>query len=245
MPRESQTAKTARTRKVIAGLSQTYPDAHCELDHANPLQLLIATILSAQCTDKRVNLVTAELFKKYRSAADFAKAPLPELEAAIKTTGFFRNKARSIQSAAQAIVATHAGQVPRTMEALTALGGVGRKTANVVLGNAFGINTGVVVDTHVARLSQRLGLTQEKTPEKIEQELMQLVPQDQWALFSHLLIWHGRRRCYARNPDCPNCEVRSLCPRVGVSNSSSSSSSKAPEGGRGRERGRGRVKRSA
>lgn len=239
MPRENQVAKAARTRKIIAGLSQAYPDAHCELDHANPLQLLIATILSAQCTDKRVNVVTAELFKQYRSAADYAKAPLPALEQAIKTTGFFRNKAKSIKAACQAIVDQHGGEVPRTMDELTALGGVGRKTANVVLGNAFDINTGVVVDTHVARLAQRLGLTKQKGPEKIEQELMQLVPQQQWTLFSHLLIWHGRRRCYARNPDCPNCEVRQLCPRVGVPKSSFSSGS--PAGGRGRERGRGRA----
>jgi endonuclease-3 len=216
MPRETQAAKAARTTRIIAGLRKAYPQAHCELKHSNPLELLIATILSAQCTDKRVNLVTAELFKKYRSAADFAKAPLPELEQAIKSTGFFRNKAKSIKAACQAIVEKHGGQVPRTMEELTALGGVGRKTANVVLGNAFDINTGVVVDTHVARLSQRLGLTREKAPEKIEQDLMQLAPQKEWALLSHLLIWHGRRRCYARNPDCPNCEVRDLCPRIGV-----------------------------
>jgi endonuclease III len=216
MPRETQADKAARTKKIIAGLNQAYPQAHCELEHSNPLQLLIATILSAQCTDKRVNLVTADLFKKYRSAADFAQAPLPDLEQAIKSTGFFRNKAKSIKAACQALVEKHGGQVPRSMEELTALGGVGRKTANVVLGNAFGINTGVVVDTHVARLSQRLGLTREKSPEKIEQELMQLVPQKQWTLFSHLLIWHGRRRCYARNPDCPNCEVKALCPRIGV-----------------------------
>jgi endonuclease III len=216
MPRETQTDRTARVKQIVAGLKKAYPDAHCELNHSQPLELLIATILSAQCTDKRVNLVTAELFKKYRSAADYAKAPLPELEQAIKSTGFFHNKAKSIKTACQAIVEKHGGQVPRTMEELTALGGVGRKTANVVLGNAFGINVGVVVDTHVARLSQRLGLTQETAPEKIEQALMALVPQAEWCLFSHLLIWHGRRRCFARNPDCPNCEVRSLCPRIGV-----------------------------
>lgn len=216
MPRETKAALAARVRKIISGLFETYPDAHCELNHSNPLELLVATILSAQCTDKRVNLVTAELFKKYRSAAEFAKASLPELERAIKTTGFFRNKAKSIKSAAQAIVEKHGGQVPRTMEELTQLGGVGRKTANVVLGNAFNINCGVVVDTHVARLSQRLGLTREKDPWKIEQALITLVPQNQWTIFSHLLIWHGRRRCYARNPDCPNCEIRPLCPRIGV-----------------------------
>ena len=216
MPREYKEAKAARVQKIIAGLKQAYPDAHCELNHRNPLELLIATILSAQCTDKRVNLVTAELFKKYRSAADYARASLPELEQAIKTTGFFRNKAKSIKTACQALIEKHDGQVPRTMEALTSLGGVGRKTANVVLGNAFGINCGVVVDTHVARLSQRLGLTRQTDPAKIELELIQLVPQNQWTLFSHWLIWHGRRRCYARNPDCPHCEVKSLCPRIGV-----------------------------
>lgn len=216
MPRETKAALAARVKKIIAGLKKAYPDAHCELDHANPLELLVATILSAQCTDKRVNLVTADLFKKYRSAADFANAPLPELETAIKPTGFFRNKAKSIKTAAHAIVERHAGEVPRTMEELTELGGVGRKTANVVLGNAFNINCGVVVDTHVARLSQRLGLARETDPVKIEQILMQLVPQDEWTMFSHLLIWHGRRRCYARTPDCANCEIKALCPRIGV-----------------------------
>ncbi len=216
MPRESLEAKIARTKKIIAGLRQAYPNAHCELNYSNPLELLIATILSAQCTDKRVNLVTADLFKKYRSAGDFAEAPLPALEQDIKTAGFYRNKARNIKAAAQSIVEKHSGKVPRTMEELTELGGVGRKTANVVLGNAFHINVGVVVDTHVARLSQRLGLTAETDPVKIELALIKLVPQAEWTLFSHLLIWHGRRRCYARNPDCPNCEVRGLCPRIGV-----------------------------
>jgi len=216
MPRESTEAKTARTRKIIAGLKRTYPDAHCELNYTNPLELLIATILSAQCTDKRVNLVTAELFKKYRTATDFAKASLEDLEQAIKSTGFFRNKAKSIKSCCQALVDRHSGEVPRTMELLTELGGVGRKTANVVLGNAFNVNTGIVVDTHVARLSQRLGLTKAEDAGKIELELMTLVPQKEWTLFSHWLIWHGRRRCYARNPDCANCEILNLCPRIGV-----------------------------
>ena len=217
MPREPREPEAARLKKIIAGLKHAYPDAHCELDHSNPLELLVATILSAQCTDKRVNLVTADLFKNYRSAADYARAPLPELEQAIKSTGFFRNKAKSLKNCCQALVEKHGGQVPRTMEELTQLGGVGRKTANVVLGNAFGINCGVVVDTHVARLSQRLGLTEETAPEKIEQELMNLLPQEQWTMFSHWLIWHGRRRCAARSPDCPGCEIRTLCPRRGVS----------------------------
>ena len=216
MPRETKTATAARVPKIIAGLKQAYPDAHCELDHTNPLELLVATILSAQCTDKRVNIVTADLFKKYRSAADYAQAPLADLEKAIKSTGFFRNKAKSLKTCCQAIVEKHKGQVPRTMEELTQLGGVGRKTANVVLGNAFGVNCGVVVDTHVARLSQRLGLTKDTAPEKIEQELMKLVSQDQWTMFSHWLIWHGRRRCSSRNPDCPSCEIKALCPRRGV-----------------------------
>ena len=216
MPRETQPAKLARLRKILAGLKQAYPDAHCELNHASPLELLIATILSAQCTDKRVNIVTADLFKKYRSAADYARAPLPELEQAIKTTGFYHNKAKSIKACCQSLVEKHAGQVPRTMEELTQLGGVGRKTANVVLGTAYSINVGIVVDTHVGRLSQRLDLTRQKAPEKIEQELMDLVPQDHWTLFSHQLIWHGRRRCYARQPDCPACEIKAQCPRIGV-----------------------------
>jgi endonuclease III len=216
MPRETSEHKAARLKKILAGLQQAYPDAHCELTHSNPLELLIATILSAQCTDKRVNLVTADLFRKYRSAADYAAAPQAELEQDIKTTGFFRNKARNIKACCQALVEKHGGEVPRTMEALTALGGVGRKTANVVLGNAFDINIGVVVDTHVGRLAQRFDLTRKTDPQKIELDLMELVPQPQWTWFSHWLIWHGRRRCYARNPDCPNCEIRELCPRRGV-----------------------------
>jgi endonuclease-3 len=216
MPRETKAATSARVQKIIAGLKQAYPGAHCELNHANPLELLVATILSAQCTDKRVNLVTADLFKKYRSAAEYAQAPLPELEQAIKSTGFFRNKANSLKTCGQVIVEKHKGLVPRTMEELTQLGGVGRKTANVVLGNAFETNCGVVVDTHVTRLSQRLGLTKETTPEKIEQKLMKLVAQEQWTMFSHWLIWHGRRRCFARNPDCPKCEIKAFCPQLGV-----------------------------
>jgi len=216
MPRETSEAKTARTKKIIAGLENAYPTAHCELNHSNALELLIATILSAQCTDKRVNIVTADLFKKYRSAADFANANLTELEQDIKTTGFYRNKAKSIKAACRSLMDKHGGDVPRTMEELIELGGVGRKTANVVLGNAFDINVGMVVDTHVARLSGHLGLTRETDPIKIELALMPLVPQEKWTLFSHLLIWHGRRRCYARGPDCANCEVLKLCPRIGV-----------------------------
>jgi endonuclease III len=216
MPRESNEVKAARSRKIIAGLQKTYPNAHCELIFSNPLELLVATILSAQCTDKRVNLVTRELFRKFRSAEAYANADLAELEQDIRTAGFYRNKAKNIKTCAQALVGKHGGQVPDTMAALTELGGVGRKTANVVLGNAFGINAGVVVDTHVARLARRLGLTGEKDPAKIERVLMNLVPREQWTLFSHWLIWHGRRRCSARRPDCGNCEIQKLCPRVGV-----------------------------
>ena len=217
MPRETANARAARTRKILAGLQAAYPDAHCELNFNNPLQLLIATILSAQCTDKRVNLVTAELFVKYRSAKDFANTELAELEQAVKTTGFFRNKAKNIQACCRALVDKHGGEVPRTMAELTALAGVGRKTANVVLGNAFNINVGIVVDTHVTRLANRLGLTPQSDAVKIESELMTLVPRAQWTLFSHWLIWHGRRRCGARKPDCAGCEIAKLCPRVGLS----------------------------
>ena len=215
MPRESIKSKSARVKKIISSLQKTYPDAHCELDHSNPLELLVATILSAQCTDKRVNVVTAGLFKKYRTAADYAEANPEELEQDIKTTGFFRNKAKNIQACCRKLVERHGGQVPQSMEELTHLDGVGRKTANVVLGNAFGINEGIVVDTHVARLSHRLGLTRHNDPEKIELELMKFVPRELWTLFSHWLIWHGRRRCYARSPDCPNCEIKKLCPSAG------------------------------
>lgn len=201
-----------RARALVQLLPKVYPDAHCELDFKNPLQLLVATILSAQCTDKRVNLVTPELFRRYRSAADYAAASPNELEKAIQSTGFFRNKAKSIRAAAAAIEKEHAGEVPQTMAQLHALPGVGRKTANVVLGNAFHVDEGIVVDTHVARLSQRLGLTKQTDPEKIEQELMKLVPRAHWTNWSHWLIWHGRRRCYARKPDCRNCELLHLCP---------------------------------
>ena len=215
MPRESIEARPARVKKISSSLQKAYPDAHCELNHSNPLELLVATILSAQCTDKRVNVVTVGLFKKYRTAADYAKANPTELEQDIKTTGFFRNKAKNIQACCRKLVERHGGQVPRSMEELTRLDGVGRKTANVVLGNAFGIQEGVVVDTHVARLSHRLGLNRQKDPEKVEQELVKLVPRELWTLFSHWLIWHGRRRCYARSPDCPNCEIQKLCPSAG------------------------------
>src|ERR1017187_5847635 len=215
MPRETA-AKKERAQKICAALQRTYPNAHCELNYSDPLQLLVATILSAQCTDKRVNLVTAELFKKYRTAKDFADAPLAEIEEAIKSTGFFRNKAKNIKACCTALVEKFGGEVPRTMNELHALAGVGRKTANVVLGNAFDINVGVVVDTHVTRLSNRLGLAKGTDAVKLEQNLMRLVPQEDWTLISHWLIWHGRRRCAARKPDCANCEIQKLCPQIGV-----------------------------
>src|SRR6202040_3715180 len=201
-----------RVEQLIKIWPKVYPNAHTELDFRNPLQLLVATILSAQCTDKRVNMVTPALFKKYRSAKDYAEAPQAELENAIKSTGFFRNKTKSIRAATSTIAKKFGGKVPDSMEELRELPGVGRKTANVVLGNAFGKKEGIVVDTHVARLSQRLGLTKQRNPEKIERDLMTLVPREHWTDWSHWLIWHGRRRCYARKPDCANCEILRLCP---------------------------------
>ena len=219
MARQSRESDAKRVRSILTTLQRTYPQAHCELTYSNPLELLIATILSAQCTDSRVNEVTRSLFQRYRTAADYARAPLSELEQAIRSTGFYRNKARNIQACCRALVERHGGQVPRTMEELTALDGVGRKTANVVLGNAFGLNEGIVVDTHVRRVAQRLGLTRQKDPDKIEQELMLQVPRDLWTQFSHWLIWHGRRRCHARKPDCPHCELREWCPSAGSSGS--------------------------
>jgi len=212
MARESFQDRALRIQRIISRLKKAYPDAHCELNYSNPLQLLVATILSAQCTDKRVNLVTQSLFKKYPAARDFAQAPLGALEEDIKSTGFYRNKAKSIRAACRALVEKYGGQVPPSMEALVQLDGVGRKTANVVLGNAFGLAEGIVVDTHVARLSSRLGLTDNTAPEKIEADLQRLVPREDWTLLSHLLIWHGRRRCGARKPDCAGCEVKDLCP---------------------------------
>jgi endonuclease III len=216
MARESHQALQSRTAKIIAALKKTYPDAHCELNYSNSLELLMATILSAQCNDKQVNIVTESLFKKYRTAADYANAEPAAFEQEIKRIGLYRNKAKNIQACACKLIEHHGGKVPDSMEALIELNGVGRKTANVVLGNAFHINHGIVVDTHVARLSARLGLTREKTPEKIERAVVKLMAQSDWTLFSHLLIWHGRRRCFARNPDCPNCEIKKLCPRIGL-----------------------------
>ncbi|MEP6809138.1 MAG: endonuclease III [Chthoniobacterales bacterium] len=201
-----------RVAQLVQVLPKVYPDAHCELDFKTPLQLLVATILSAQCTDKRVNLVTPKLFARYRSAAALAEAEPEELEEIIRSTGFYRSKAKSIRGAANAIVEKFGGKVPDTMEALHGLPGVGRKTANVVLGNAFGKDEGIVVDTHVSRLSHRLRLTKQTDPEKIELDLMKIVPRQDWTIWSHWLIWHGRRRCFARKPDCRQCEVLQLCP---------------------------------
>ena len=204
-----------RTRKILRVLGRLYPDAHCALHYQNPLQLLIATILSAQCTDVRVNLVTPALFKRYPDAQAFANADLKELEKAIQSTGFFRNKARSIKACCQALVEHHGGEVPGTLDELTPLAGIGRKTANVILGNAFGV-PGITVDTHVGRLSRRLGLTQEEDPVKVEFALMQLVPKKDWTMFSHRVIFHGRQVCYARKPLCSKCPLADVCPKIGV-----------------------------
>ena len=206
------TPKAKRTRKIIGRLAREFPDAHCALDHQTPLQLLMATILSAQCTDVRVNLVTPALFAKYPDAAALAAANPKILEQDIRSTGFYRNKAKSLLGMARALLERHGGQVPETMEELVTLPGVGRKTANVVLGNAFGKNEGVVVDTHVQRISGLLGLTKEKTPEKIERDLMALVPRPKWTIFSHYLILHGRKTCIARRPKCGECRINDLCP---------------------------------
>lgn len=201
-----------RAAALVERLAAVYPDAHCELDFRTPFQLLVATVLSAQCTDKRVNLTTPELFRRYPDARTLAAARQQDVEEIIRPTGFFRNKAKNLIAAAGAIAERHHGSVPDTLGELAALPGVGRKTANVVLGNAFDLNHGVVVDTHVARLSQRLGLSRHSQPERIERDLMKVVPRASWCLFSHWLIWHGRRRCKARRPDCEHCELAALCP---------------------------------
>ncbi|MGL4650614.1 MAG: endonuclease III [Caldilineaceae bacterium] len=206
-----------RVGDIVRLLRETYPDAHCELTHHNAFELLVATILSAQCTDERVNQVTPVLFAQFPTPAALAAADREAIETIVKSTGFYRNKAKSIQEAAARIVSTYGGEVPRTMEEILTLQGVARKTANVVLGVAYGLPTGVVVDTHVKRLSARLSLTTQEEPEKIERDLMALVPQEDWILFSHLLIFHGRRCCDARKPNCAACSVRHLCPSSTVS----------------------------
>jgi len=205
-------SKSERTLELIKRLKKAYPTAHCALNHTTAFELLVATILSAQCTDERVNIVTADLFRKYRGPRDFADVPQEELERDIHSTGFFRNKAKSIRAASQRILDEFGGAVPNTMDEILSLAGVARKTANVVLGNAFGIASGVVVDTHVSRLSQRLGLTKEKTPEKIELDLQAFVPKKDWIMFSHWLIFHGRQICHARKPKCRECVLADECP---------------------------------
>ena len=212
MKRESTDELKTRTRDVIRRLKRAYPDAKCSLNHSNPFELLVATILSAQCTDERVNIVTADLFRKYKKPEDYLKVSPRELEKDIQSTGFFRNKTKSIQGTSQVLTEEYGGQVPHTMDELLELPGVARKTANVVLGNAFGVKAGVVVDTHVTRLSHRLAFSREKTAEKIEQDLIEIVPKKDWVIFPHLLIAHGRKICKARNPLCAECPIEKLCP---------------------------------
>ena len=217
MPRESAARKTRRVAKIIEILRKTYPRAKCRLNFANPLELLVGTILAAQCTDDRVNVVTKELFRKYKSAGEFARADPEQLQQEVRSTGFFRNKAKSIIGAAGRIVEDFGQKVPRTMDELLTLPGVARKTANVVLSNAFGVDVGIVVDTHVIRVSMRLRLTGAKKPqpEKIERDLMKLVPRQRWGMFSHWVLFHGRAVCKARKPDCDNCPIARLCPSAG------------------------------
>jgi endonuclease-3 len=214
--RESARARRQRTGEILARLRREYPDAHTALDHRNAYEMLVATILSAQCTDKRVNEVTPALFRRFPTPRELAGASLAELEELVRTTGFYHNKARALLGLGQALMTEHGGKVPASMEELRRLPGVGRKTANVVLGNAFGQNVGVVVDTHVQRLSRRLGLTAETDPEKIERDLMGLVPQSDWTLWSNLLIAHGRKICQARRPLCASCVVADLCPSAEI-----------------------------
>lgn len=209
---ETLTALKERTKKIIRTLKRAYPDAKCSLNHSNAFELLIATILSAQCTDARVNMVTEDLFRKYRKPEDYLNVSDKELQEDIRTTGFFRNKTKSIQGTAKTLTEEYRGKVPQTMEQLLELPGVARKTANVVLGNAFGIHAGVVVDTHVTRLSRRLALTSEKTAEKIEQDLIAIVPKKEWVIFPHLMIAHGRAICKARTPLCAECAIEKYCP---------------------------------
>ena len=208
--------KRERAAELLKRLPAIYPDAHCELVYSNPLELLVATILSAQCTDKRVNLVTPGLFRRCPTATDYAAISQEEMEGLIRSTGFYRNKSKNIRAMATALLERHGGEVPSTLESLAALPGVGRKTANVVLGNAFSKNEGIVVDTHVSRLSQRLGLTKFTDPIRIEQDLIKLCPRSFWTDFSHCLIFHGRRRCPARKPDCAQCELNDICPSAKV-----------------------------
>jgi endonuclease III len=214
--KETSSQKQARTAKLIERLKAAHPDARCSLNYSNPLELLVATVLSAQCTDERVNLVTKSLFKKYRTAGDYAAASPGELEEDIKSTGFYRNKARALRACCAELLARNGGEVPAEMAALVQLPGIGRKTANVILGNAFAMAEGIVVDTHVRRLAGRLGLTQHSDPDKIEHDLLQVVPREDWIAIGHLLILHGRRVCSARAPKCPVCPLNDLCPSAKV-----------------------------
>jgi endonuclease-3 len=214
--REKPEQRRTRAKLIVGKLKRYYPDAHCALNHSNALELLIATILSAQCTDGRVNIVTRDLFAKYRTAKDYASADIQDLENEIRSTGFFRSKAKALKGTGRKLVEEHGGEVPRELDALTKLPGVGRKTANVVLGNAFGIACGIVVDTHVKRLAYRLGLTSAKTPEKVELDLQPLIAKGDWILISHLLISHGRQICKARKPQCEKCFLEGVCPKKGV-----------------------------
>jgi endonuclease-3 len=205
----------ARVRAIVDGLEELYPDVDCELDRETPFQLVCATILSAQCTDERVNMVTPELFRRYPTPETMAKAPLPALEKIIRSTGFFRQKAKSLKGTAQGIVERFGGEVPRTLAELTTLPGVARKTANVVLGTAYGLAEGIVVDTHIQRLAMRLGLTRATDAKGIEQDLMKVLPHESWIRMGHQLIWHGRRVCFARKPNCAECTLASFCPSAG------------------------------
>lgn len=209
-------ARKEQANRVVRRLTADYPDVECALENETPFELLIATILSAQCTDERVNMVTPVLFAKYPTPADLARAPLPKIEQIIKSTGFFRNKAKNIQACSRALADDFDGEVPQTIDELVSLPGVGRKTANVVLGTAYGIPTGVVVDTHVTRISNRLGLTKHKDAEKIERDLMEVIPKKEWINFAHRMIWHGRKVCNARKPKCEICSMKKFCPKIGV-----------------------------
>ncbi len=234
-PTVAKSPRTKAGKQVIASVAlerllAEYPDAHCELDYRNAFELVCATILSAQCTDVRVNMVTPELFARYPDAAALAAAAPEDVEAIVRTTGFFRAKAKSLVGMARRLETQHHGQVPQTIAELVLLPGVGRKTANVVLGNAFGINEGIVVDTHVQRLARRLGLTREPDPVGIERELMPLFPRERWAILSHLLIWHGRRLCFARKPQCPTCSLRDVCPSADIEASAGSADLPAGHG---------------
>jgi endonuclease III len=215
-PKETLSQKRTRTGKLIERLKTAYPDARCSLHYSTPLELLVATVLSAQCTDERVNIVTKSLFKKYRTASDYAGAAPGELEEDIKSTGFYRNKAKALRACCAELLAQYGGEVPAHMAALVQLPGIGRKTANVILGNAFEVAEGIVVDTHVRRLAERLGLTRHSDPDKIEQDLLHVVPREDWIIIGHLLILHGRRICVARAPKCPVCPINDLCPSAKI-----------------------------